>query len=425
MAAIIGGVDLAEALTIVNRQVAFPGRSDGVLAGKVRDALTAKAKADPEFEMPSKVTSPADGLKSGVVVRPVEALHRLAYATRPRLQDNLLDFYLQWGIVRYLGFFVTQANTPWPLLAVSDAGKQVMGNQRRVTSEELGIGFGVLLAERWFEQSWRRGLTIRPVDVDVALSEGRIDSHTVESASKRRPDYLLVANAAPGSPRHRIRALECKGNSDLAKAVPQLASAAKQLEGIRVSKRLLSGLAVSTVSANNKVRYEAIALLDENEPTYGANAATMDESRGFRLAEAVPDVEASVLVNALLRSSWATLADFGGNLDAVDRWAPEVMRNRLDRRPRQRASYDTPYGIAQGTSVSFEFNGQRLTVSYGVEETIDHRLSEAAVEDVVEAQAAFAERLARQPGAGASSDPNPREAHSATTDGSIFTVTLD
>ena len=64
------------------------------------------------------------------------------------------------------------------------------------------------------------------------------------------------------------------------------------------------------------------------------------------------DVDPEALANATLAGSFAMLADFAGNLPALDLWAPRVMRQRLDRRERDRVPYETPFGMARGTSVA-------------------------------------------------------------------------
>jgi hypothetical protein len=379
-----------------------------------------------------KILAPAGGLESGVRLRPVEALHMLSYVTRPRYQDDLLDLYLQWGILRYLGFFDLTSSEA-PQLCVSEPGRRVVGNQRRVTSEELGIGFGALLAKRWFERSGVAGPVIRVIDIDVAFREGYFraggERYPVKKAGLRRPDYLLLADDASVRSRYRVRALECKGTKYPGHAIQQLANAVEQLDGLAVDGRVPAGLAVSTVLADNGLRYLALDPPDEDEPSYEARPERVREMRGFHLADDARDVLSRDLVDATLSGSWAMLADFAGNLPAVDLWAPRVMRQRLDRRPRDRSPYETPFGTARGTSATFTFEGQRLTVRYGVEATLDQRLSAGDVDSVIEAQSAFAERLTAQDASmrasaslGLAAQRDGREVHSAMPDGSIYSL---
>jgi hypothetical protein len=226
----------------------------------------------------------------------------------------------------------------------------------------------------------------------------------------------------PGLPQSRSRSGFGKTSKNLSHAFQQLASAVEQLDGITVGGRTPTGLAVSTVSADDQMRYLALDPTDEDEPSYEVGTEIMQEVDEFRFRDDVRNIPSQVLTSAWLRASWAMLADFGGNLEAVGRWAPEVVQRRRDRRTRQRVSYETPYGTARGTSVSFDFEGQLLTVKYGIEATLDRRLSGPTAEPVIEAQGAFAERLSVYRRAAEPTDP--RELHSATTDGSIFSLTL-
>ncbi len=366
----------------------------------------------------------------------VGALHKLSFATRPRFQDDLLDWYLQWALLRYLGFFeLGPHGDQRRLLRVSAAGRRIVGNQRRITSEELGIGFGGLLADHWLRHSADRRLTVNLVDVDVALDDQHVlaggTKHSVQAAGSRRPDYLLLAKDPSSRLGFRVRLLECKGTRNRNHAVRQLAKAVGQLDGITVAGRIPPGLAVSTITADDQVSYLALDPADGDEPTYEADPDLLQEPGRFQLGDDTRDVPAWVLVSASLRGSWATLADFGGNLAAVDRWAPEVMRRRLDRRRRQRESWETPYGIASGTSTAFTFDNQTLTVRHGIDAALDQRLSGSAIEPVIEAQADFAERLAEHRSdtdaageASATGLADLRDVHSASPDGSIFSLLL-
>jgi hypothetical protein len=362
-------------------------------------------------------------------------LHWLSYATRPRYQDDLLDVYLHWALARYIGLFEhLDERSSLPTLTLSDAGQRIRGNQRRVTSEEVGIGFGALLANYWFERTGATGVPVGIVDVDVALDDRYIfaggSRQTVRATSDRRPDYLLVAPDSSSRRRYRVRALECKGtSSSISYAVRQLASAAEQLTGITVGGRIPTGLAVSTVTMNGRLSYLAIDPGEDDEPSYPVNSNTIDQALGFQLQDNVTDVPPDLLTNASVRASWATLADFSGNMAALNRWAPSVMRRRLARQPRQRDTFETPYGPARGTSVTVGVDGQRLLIRYAVDATIDQQMT-GRPEAIADAQSAFAERLSpsvqlygdalKTPGLETNGS-----LYSATSDGSIFSISVE
>jgi hypothetical protein len=208
-------VDLARAFHIVGSC----GRLDGVGGW----TLVKRVQESPNLADGSKSLSPAIGLEDGLTIYPFRALHWLSYATRPRYQDDLVDTYLYWGLARYIGLFEhSDEGVPVPKLTLSDAGRRIRGNQRRVTSEEMGIGFGVLLASHWFERTGAAGLPVSvvDVDVDVALDDRYVfaggSRYAVRAIKDRRPDYLLVAPDPSDPRRYRIRALECKGTSSTA-----------------------------------------------------------------------------------------------------------------------------------------------------------------------------------------------------------------
>jgi hypothetical protein len=406
-------------MQIVGSYVRLHGCSDANLVQRVLEA--------PNFVPGDKALSAVPGLDGGIILRPVEALHWLSYATRPRYQDDLLDVYMHWALVRYIGLFERRddghAN---PALAVSQPGQRIRGNQRRVTSEEMGIGFGALLASHWFAQADAVGLPIGIVDIDAALADRYIfaggSRHSVRAVADRRPDYLLIAPDPGVRRRYRVRALECKGTSSGAHyAMQQLASAVEQLAGISVGGRVPSGLAVSTITANNQMSYLAIDPGEEDEPSYEVSSATIEQAAGFELADDIRDVPPALLASASIRASWAALADFGGNLSAVDRWAPAVMRRRLDRQQRQRVNFDTPYGTARGISVTIGLDGQRLNVRYAIDHTIDQQMAHSP-EAIADAQSAFAERLDPP---GTAEETGVGSIYSATPDGSIFSLTLE
>lgn len=405
------------------------------LHGESSDRLIERVKKAPDYVAPGKTLSPATSLECGVVLRPIDALHQLAYATAPRYQDNVLDRYAQWGLLRYLGFFDISAEDPRrPKLEVSDAGGHVVGNQRRVASEEMGIAFGALLARRWFAWTGAHRAPVSIVDVDVALDDRYVFAggarRKVRKTGKHRPDYLLVAADPRANGRYRIRALECKGTKSPSTAVKQLAKAVRQLDGIAVDGRIPAGLATSVIASDDSLSYLAIDPADEEEPTYEVNSAAIDDVRNFRWDEDTDYLPPRSIVNAAASASWAMLADFGDNFDALERWAPRVMRTRLVRDRRNRVEFGTPYGDARGTSVTFRFAEGRITARHAISKTVDQALSQGTAGDIIEAQMGFAERLPQPENQdrlddALEADVNvSNETYSASADGSIFSLSF-
>lgn len=385
-------MDLGHAIYVVGRPVWVEGRSDKSLI----DTIT----SHPAWAG-GKPLSPALGLEAGAPVRPVDVLMRLAYVTRPRFQDDVYDAYLQWALMRYLGIFDLWWDGQQDALCLSDAGRRIVGNQRRVASEDLGIGFGALLAERWIESLLRASVPIRMVDVDVALADGGIVAggavKPVQQTSAHRPDYLVVVDDPTIRGRFRVKVLECKGTKSRAHSLKQLVHAANQLGGLSVAGRVPQGLAVSTVVTNRNVAFSAIDPSDDDDIYVDLDdlgRATRSEFRlpGYEGGNRISEEELGAVVGASLRSSWANLADFGGNSEGYFRWAPPSMREKQIRAPRDRAGAETPIGDAYGIRASFTIQSRQLDVFYGIEATIDRFLSGGDEGAITEAQLAFAQR---------------------------------
>ncbi|AXB43597.1 hypothetical protein A4R43_14500 [Amycolatopsis albispora] len=351
-------------------------------------------------------------------------MHQLSYVTKPRYLSNLLDFYAQWALTRYAGFFDHRKNKPGtPELVVSEAGRRIVGNQRRVTSEEMGIAFGAVLAIRWFQQAVTTRLPISIVDIDAALDDRYVFAggakHAVRKVNTNRPDYLLVGQHPSARRGYVLRTLECKGTKTRGNAVKQMAKALTQLGGISVGGEVPTGLATSVIAAD-RLRYLALDPEGEDERSHVVDAGTIADVRGFRLTDE-REWSPAALAAASVRASWATLADFGGNRQAFETWAPTVMSERLDRQPRARNEFETPYGRARGTSTTFTVAGQLLTVRYAINSAVDRALEEGSPEAIIDTQAEFADGLPHEPvqrrGTG--------EAYSVSPDGSIFSLSLD
>jgi hypothetical protein len=403
-------------MRIIGSPAHLPGRSD--------TALLRRVTGTSGFVASAKTLAPATGLQHGVSLRPIDALHLLAYVTRPRYQDGLRDLYAHWGLLRYLGFFELQdSGDLLPELKLSPSCRSIVGTQRRVASEEMGIAFGALLALRWFKRTGAAGAPISIVDIDAALDARYVFAGAIRPLGARRLDYLLISHNAATPARYRIRVLECKGTRRPGHAVKQLARALSQLDGISVGGRVPAGLATAVITSDDQVSYLAIDPADEEEPLYGIDSEMTDLDQSFRIEGDRTDLPPGWLIGAAVNASRASLADFGGNLGAVERWAPEVVR----RRPRDRVRFETPFGTARGTAIAFNFNGTRLTVRYAIDETVDRELSQGDAESVTGVQTDFAARLSQtetwlsQP----DNEIDTNRLYSATPDGSIFSLSLE
>ncbi|MEV6873523.1 hypothetical protein [Amycolatopsis sp. NPDC051128] len=83
-------------------------------------------------------------------------------------------------------------------------------------------------------------------------------------------------------------------------------------------------------------------------------------------------------------------------------------------------TFETPAGTARGTSFDSGFGRERLTVRYGVSESVGEQLTEGSAGAVMEAQQAFADRLQALQAPDRASGSH--EVYSATADGTIFSL---
>jgi hypothetical protein len=392
-------MNLQEALAVARQPLRVTGLSDAVLAREV-NALN-------EANAPVLVEVPA--LNSAFPVRAADVLLRLAAATRAHYGADVLEAQAFWGLLRYLGFFDSDHRCH---MRLSDAGHRIPGNQRRVASEEVGIGLSVIIAELWVSAISRNRTATRTVDVDVALEDHAIGIRghirPVRQVGRRRPDYVLINESSTDENSFSVAVLESKGTKSQWYMYRQLASAAYQLQGLRVDGRRPPGLAVSALLNDLPVSVFALQTPDDHRDI--DEAAVADEENGVREtdrgAQSIDDdsrnelrvdldyeqlrpggpevslsgdsVNAWILASSGLRASWAMIADLTGNDDAFRRWATRPMLNRLSRDAsyeRERTSVRLENGLdIRGTSNMVTLPGGRLEVLIGLEAEVDDAL---------------------------------------------------
>jgi hypothetical protein len=403
----IGPVDLQRALDVVSRPLTYEGVSDPKLCADVQ----ARADSDLGIGCVPVLNGPDS-------VRPADVLLRLAVATKPQVQTDLYEVHRHWSLMRYLGLFDADSNGR---LCLSAAGRRIVGNQRKVTSEELGIGFAVHRAEQWVASRWPRTTSVAVIDIDVALSRGFVRAGAVASSvvkrKRRRPDYLLIAESPDSQDRYRFAVIECKGTKTWTNGLDQMASACEQLRGVSVGNSQPPGLAVGTVLANRQVRCRALELTprphgqdlepvtDQVQQPWVFEEVTevhVEPDAFERIIDIDIDENTAVseeeLVTAGMQASWASLADFAGNDYAFRRWAPPVFRSNLERdaaaRP-QRVRQQTRGGLdVVGVRNLITLPGGDLEIVFGLVAEVDDALTERDPAAVIDAQGRVAQRRA-------------------------------
>ncbi|GAA0404022.1 hypothetical protein GCM10009541_54020 [Micromonospora gifhornensis] len=401
-------MDLRRALDIVAQPWTYFGVSDAQLCADVQ------AYADDDLGVRD-----VPALDGEAAVRPLDVLLRLAVATKPQYQTDLYEAHRHWSLLRYLGLFDSDSDG---YLCLSSAGRRIVGNQRRVTSEELGIGFAVHRAQEWMAARWPGATTTGVIDIDVALSSGVIRVGGVTSSvvqrGRRRPDYLLIAESPGSEDRYHYAVVECKGTKGWRYGLDQLASACVQLRGVAVESRQPPGLAVGTVLADDWVYCRALELSpgrrghheSATDPVklpepFGDAAEVHVEREAFErivhvdMDEGAP-LSAEDLVGAGMQASWASLADFAGNDYAFRRWAPPVFRANLDRDVRarpQRVERQTRGGLdVVGVRNLITLPGGELEVVFGLAAEVDEALADRDADRVIEAQRRVAGQRAQE-----------------------------
>jgi hypothetical protein len=312
-------------------------------------------------------------LDGQVAVRPLEVLHRLAVATRPRYDDDVLDAYAHWALIRYLGAFACSDGG----LTLSDGGEAIRHNQRRVMSEDLGIGLALVLAATWIRDGGPASSSVLVADVDLL---GDVAAQFGLLGPGPRPDYILTA-AAPAAGMVRIGLLECKGTRTAGQVRSRLAGGCQQIaEPVNVSG--VPGLVVSGLFTGAAVKY---CTLEVGEGS-GPRSLPADHP----------------LVQEVQAASWVGLSMFAGNGAAEDRWIRErdsdVAGMRRRRNPRVRVRRDSPVdGSVEGIANRIALPGGTADVLFGVDADVDNALTSDAEVEILQRQSAAAQRRTAGP----------------------------
>jgi hypothetical protein len=402
---------------VARRPLCLFGQSDPSLADRVAD-------------LAGEDVSPVQELDGGQQLRVVDILLSLAVATAPKIDNSeLYDVYCRWAQLRYLGAFEAHG-AMGDRLGLSPIGAAVAANQRRVFSEELGIGFATWLSRHWrLPGTSDSGATRQLVDADLAWKFGVNGTHILP-IGLRRPDYVIAQQNIDGS--STLAFLECKGTSNPNTALRQLAKASEQLASGRVDNVRPSGLAISTVMNDKVMKYLAIqrrwndalempcprptkgpdADLDSEQqqepvdrftarawedeppmPETGAPSVRLPEFGDLQEALASGEVAGAGgalgrATSATMVASWSALADLAGNEEAFVRWTYNSGRpSRASRQPRARTEFiTTGRDIIRGVSSIVAVPGGRLEVVLGILDFVDDALTNGSSTAIIDAQ---------------------------------------
>lgn len=169
-------------------------KSDETLAKEVG----AKPKSKTFTGEPKKIepiTLENHGLsEEGVEITPVDLLYAIGKITTPRI-DNIVDLCSTWARIRYLWAF-NPAPGPSNRLCLSKNATNIDFHQKGLLSDEIGIGMGDLIVERFFHGK-------NPIDVEIALESP--DDFKIKKKYQTSPDYIFEKG------KNEYLVVECKG----------------------------------------------------------------------------------------------------------------------------------------------------------------------------------------------------------------------
>jgi hypothetical protein len=407
--------ELADAIT--------KGQADAIAKGQAK--ATAKGQASKHTKPPHKAAiTPAHGIHGDFQVRPISAMLELARGTALSEDPEVAAFARRWPILRHLGIFARDAQSG--KLHLDAAALKFIGpNQRRVLSEDLGIGFGIIVAKSWCEARTAAIGPVTAIDVDRALYKRLLPK---PPAGSRQPDYLLAYSDST-NPRTKIYdLLETKGTVSKSTANGQLSRAVTQLAGLTVGGNQLTGIAVSTVSNEDGVRVMAVDP-DERlvtwEPTNVALERWRTAEERSREEAAQLDVSAEEFFATATNVECASLAEFSGQHGSAARWLPNLgSDSRGDTNTEVRR--ETEAGTFIGAEYVIEIPGTsgRLRLYQGVEKSIVDGLRDLDVTAVMDAQRSFAEVLSGEAGTSSVGVENAGPVSAFTSDGSMLELSI-
>lgn len=390
---------LCNAIRLMGTPVNILMKSDGALALDVSNIQASKVKKYPGLPRKMKIV-PATGIDGSLELRPIQAMLELARGTALRCNPLVLV----WPALRYLGVFTKDGMSA---LRLDAAATRFIGpHQRCGLSEELGIGFGILVAKHWCMErvpGLHFSRAINVMDVDKAIGKGSVPN--LQKVGRRQPDYLLAyQNPADTPGKITYDLLETKGTVDESGVKKQLGRAVTQLAGLQLGGQPMTGIAVSTVSNENKILAKAVDP-DENPFTW---TPTDEVLRRWRAREAHLPAKGGAAISAssdllpeneeflatATNADNAALAAFGGLRKTAEKWLPTLPAiGETD----AETSRELDIGEFVGTECVIRVSDAEVRVYQGVEKQVAGALRDLKYSGVVEAQQEFTESIEKLP----------------------------
>ncbi|MFE4950153.1 hypothetical protein ACFQ9V_08580 [Leifsonia sp. NPDC056665] len=330
------------------------------------------------FEPASRLTS-VTGLDGPQLLQPITILNYIAQSTPLQLLDDPYHLFRRWAVLKYLGAFDSAyqiPNSP-PVLDLARQTSLVRANQRRVFSEELGIGFSIDAGVRWISQLRPNSLT-RTVDVDNLIDTVPGIAAEISYDSRRRPDYLQMTSSPTDPTLIYLTALESKGSRAYRVSCDQLGNAWWQLDSMKVAGTAIPGLATGAVLDRGSVSINVLQM-----PTF----ENLGKGPAVRLAAGSlghEDNAVERLAVAGIQASLATQSAVTGNRAGYMRWG-RSRAEPANLQPPIRVPTDS--GDIVGVQTTVPLFGGLVDVTIGVPNELNEMLAEAPLEALLRGQA--------------------------------------
>ncbi|MFJ1981579.1 hypothetical protein [Streptomyces albogriseolus] len=212
---------------------------------EARERIGPKRGASNLYRKPVYALPP--DLLAGIESSPAEVLRELGMATTFVTASPFADIARHWAHVRYCA---TLRSNRKRVLALTQAGSDIVHHHKVAQSEQLGVGLALVVAKRILERKYP-GWLFSSVDVDVALAAGFVEGLGLirqKSRATMRPDYFLIGRRAGSSNSGcKVYVLECKGtHGNSYHSRKQLATASLQVGCIEVGSKTLPSLMVAS-----------------------------------------------------------------------------------------------------------------------------------------------------------------------------------
>jgi hypothetical protein len=367
---------------------------------------------DVQSKLPASVPGkPSKGTLTGVPevdgwqhISPAEVLLELAMASTPALlPPGMRDLSLRWAWLHYCWAFDAVAPPP-PIekMLLSSAARDLAQHRKQVASDDLGVGFGLILARRALEARFAPAITAVFDAEAIIETPGALSAWGIQHTGPLRPDYFIQVSNPPGDKRRRssVWVIECKGTQgtghlqQIRKGVTQTAT----ITDISTGKNP-PAIISATAFSKSQTRIRLVDPPGDNDdPWAGTEANDSQDSANVRREMRQEVAGLNVFRHDLARLDLSTTLAFAGLYSR----AAELLPDRLRRETRERDGLaDAPAiqagrdGRASGVRAELPLIGGRtLRATCAVDRRVLDAANKGSVSDVHAAREQVTEELA-------------------------------